>query len=332
MTGNHLGVVGLICVGFGMGCSAALIPAGPRDHVQSVTADQAATAQFWPSIPMQVWPTLPATTEGLLIQPATVWGANPLWGKQLSVVGQSPARNSNTFVFAQNRQSPFALYFACSPGEQATLTQWNPGGTGSGVYDVRPASGGDARLHLPNAAHIVAVEVNAGRGSHDNYGPHFVATKTRRLDGTAAVPIALDVTFDHALARWHSFIDSQQPTIAAELERGNQALGGTPWGPETLSQREAFFPSWRVEAQELVVVYYRQVIRTSSKTTMSEGRGGCSKYDFRTPVVRMCPAPMPPHPVTVLRSYTVELGMELRYDKNGALLSHVNYSPRSLRN
>lgn len=280
-----------------------------------------AAAQAWDAIPFQVWPTLPGTTEGLLIPVVSRWGVHALWAKQLSAraTPQPASAGSDTFLFAQNGKSPFAVYFQIATGEAATLLKWNPGGTAAGAYDVRPAAPGDKRLALPNAAHIVAVEVNAGHGSRDNYGPHFVATATKRLDGTNAVPMQVSATLDDALTRWTNFTAAQQAAINTALDRAGQDTPGKPFGAETVTEQEGYFPSWRADTHELVVLYYRRVIRSSSQSELSGGGYTCNKY--RVPGNQFCPAPPPPHMVTTFRSYGAELAMELRYDQRGKLLA-----------
>lgn len=276
-------------------------------------------AQAWDAVLLQTWPTLEGATEGLVIPIATRWGVHATWNKQLWPVGTPPTAQPNTFMFAQNSKMPFAVYFQTAPGEAPSLTHWNPGGTNVGAYDVRQAAPGDKRLGLPNSAHIVAVEVNAGRGSHNNYGPHFVATSTKRLDGTDAVPMNVVATLDDARARWTNFTAAQQRAINTALDRAGQDTPGKPFGAETVVEHDGYFPSWRADSHELVVLYYRRVIRSSSHSEMSGGGYTCSKY--RIPGNQFCPAPPPPQLVTTFRSYGAELAMELRYDKRGKLLA-----------
>jgi hypothetical protein len=267
----------------------------------------------WDQIPFQQWAPLPGTTTGLLMPAVSKWGQNPLWNKQLPTLGgavnESP--DNQRFYFMADGQSPRALYFVIVPGEVAELQQWEPQmaktsePNGDGArYDVRMAGPGDPRLALPATAHLVTVEVNGGRGYRES-GLHFVATDTKRVDGTQAMPLNLLATLDDAQVRWLSYVSqSAEPIAQALLSAGKDTLGQS-YGTERDSVSEAFFPTWDNLTARLRIQYFRRVTRSSSLASVES------------------PPSAGPGP---LRAYHADVAMECEYDSSGHLLQ-INRFP-----
>ncbi len=159
---------------------------------------------------------------------------------------------------------------------------------------------------------LVEVEVNGGRGSPP--ADAFVATKIRRLDGTAEFPARLVRLKARALERYQQWTSLEALRIESELEKAlRKALGQRPvTGPR--EEAEAVYLTWLNKEQR-----YRIHFLTKITNGAFEYKGGI-KIDFSVPGGTQSGATTKVSRSTSLRCGTqagVEFGRGFQITKDG---------------
>jgi hypothetical protein len=293
----------------GTGVDAAAAPAAPPPAAAADGEPRRAPAVDLPAGRFVATPpALPARREGLLITRPSRWGR--LF--ELGSPAGSPGGHGTYWFVADG--SAWAVYFA-SKGEGVNfLHDWQvavPGGVerfDAAMY--RPATADP--WGLDDEAHLVAVEVNGGRGAPS--WPHFVITGLQPLDGTVDASDALD----DARARWQRHLADSTAALAAELQRAARQPVGPPLpGAESERIDEAFFPAWDAQARVLRVLHVRRVVRTTLRV------------DPAPPCQRMSKRPCR-GPIEIRHGYGVEIGLEVGYGAGGALVTQTAFGPTAM--
>lgn len=275
-------------------------------------------------IPYQEWPALPGRTIGLMAALSPSWGPNPGWTRQPWPVERGRGGNA-WWYFMSGGHSPWASYWdhRDDPAAKVQLDQWQvplADGTIARYDAVQYQLGERNPWGLSDEAHLVEIEINDGRGSKPSY-LHFVITDARVVDGSDAYPIRVADTLRDARKRWDAYVAAEEQTVAARLDEANRAAAGEPYGEETTEAQEAVFPTWDADRAELRVLFYQQVMRSSHR--------------FEPVQSRHCPegAPCmrePERPEVLRRTYGVELGLELVWDRRGKLVRGTYFTPSVL--
>lgn len=262
--------------------------------------------------PFQIWNPIGPSAEGLLVTSRT--SAGPVI--DLSTVPfatpeppGNPGRAPSTYLFVEGNASPWAVYFHSAGEGFNFLNDWQvPTSNGVQLFNAaafEPATPNPWGLNLE--AHIVSVQVNGGNGSPGT-GPHFVVTDAKILNGSARTPIEPTLSLAEGAVLWKHWLSARKASILIALNRADKLTPGVPYGPETTLIRTGISPTWDSAAQELRIRFYEQRERYSRTNSC-----------VPSPSVRC-------HGADV-RSYGVEMAIELRFDRKGKLVGRTNRPP-----
>lgn len=267
----------------------------------------------WPVMsqqPFQKWNRLGTSAEGLLVATRTSAGPVIDWLAAPIELPESADRQPSTYLFVEGKASPWAVYFASKGEGYNFLSDWQvPTSNGVKLFDAaafEPTTPNPWGLTLE--AHLVKVQVNGGDGSAGQ-GPHFVITDAQVLDGSAQTPIVPSRSLAQGLALWKRWLSTRKASISTALNRANKQTPGIAYGPETTVSRLGISPTWDAATQELHVRFYERRERRSTQ----------SPACVPSPRVR-CARP-------AIRSYGVEMALELRFDRKGNLVRRTNTGP-----
>lgn len=304
----------MLCILAACTCAVTFAAATPRDGGKAET--------LWNSLPMQVWPTLGAHVEGLLMTSDSTWGKALIWDKILIFGQTTPPTAKNTYWFFTDAKSTQVVYFS-STGEGVNFLQhWQVpvADGGKAVYDAAQFTPLTKNPWGLNAnAHLIDAEVNNGAGAPPNI--HFVITNARILDGTKGYPTpgnALNIARKE-WDNWHTAINAD---LRAALSDAGRLAPGKPYGDETEAAAECFLPTWLPKERIIRVTYYERTTRTSSKT---EQHLVYHKNPLGAPG-------MPPimMPVTYKRIYGVDCALTIDIDAALHIVDEVRYGPSAI--
>ncbi len=118
---------------------------------------------------------------------------------------------------------------------------------------------------------------------------------------------------------WDAFAADQSTALTDALAEAAKSPAGAPLpGGETETIYGGMAPTWLLGSARLRVLYYRRVIRTTTKTEIIHHPTHCPD---RAPCMNRDESK------TTTHGYGVELGMELELDANGALVEIHRYRP-----
>lgn len=156
---------------------------------------------------------------------------------------------------------------------------------------------------LSRAAYLVEIEIADGAGARRG-APDYQITGMERRDETRDFPLDVEETLSGARVRFDEWLDEK----ALEL--------GQPEGLEKETIQEAAVPAWLPESSHLRVLFYRRILRTTSRQDREPPRR-CRRG-----------APCPgPKILYITEGYGLELALELEYDRNGDLIAERRIEP-----
>ena len=255
-------------------------------------------------------PVLPGTTIGLLVVDNGAWGP--------SAPGPNGTIEGNYEFHGPPGSAFWAPYFPSAGEGRNFLRAFNPDGRTDG-----PAGAFDCAMFGPTTrnrwglardVHLVAIEVNRGRGSVEGT-MHFVGTDVRVLDGTSEYPFRPGEVLRSLRASYDAFVASSAARIDAALARARVEppadLG--PWTPEVEAREIGVHLTWNASTKRMTALFHTHIHRDRSADHSREP-------GFR-------PGPACSHLGRCGSRFSVAMGQESEVDREGRTIGVTEMAP-----
>jgi hypothetical protein len=275
-------------------------------------------------IPQRKYAALKGTSVGLLVSDVTAVMSHDGRGGPANAQGFSADNNSYRWMYVPAVGKVLIPRLSVDVGEKPGKKK---------EYDnLGMANAAEVKrwgITVPYA--LVEVEVNDGLGAPAQEG--FVATKMKRLDGTAKYPLKVPDVVESMRKRYQAHVKDQQKKIDAELVavQGKILKGRKVTGPRETN--ELMYMTWLPSSERMRIAF---------RTRISDGA-----YQYTGGGVRRGPFPLPPPPrpgqpgATAFRpppppiefkvrfgvTFGVELGMAYEVDRAGKLVATQELLP-----
>jgi hypothetical protein len=277
-------------------------------------------------IPKRKYAALKGTTVGVLVSDVKAMMAQEGRGGPPDAMGFSAGGNSYRWIYVPALQGrPMISNLQVNVGEKPGKIKTYPALNMANAAEVK-------RWDIDVAYALVEVEVNDGEGSPAQEG--FVATKMKRLDGTARYPLKLPDVVGNLRKRYQAHVKVQQKKIDREMESVQKKVlkGRKVTGPRQTG--ELMYLTWLPDSKR-VRLAFRTRIDDGAFQEATVGRG------------RPIPLPPPPKPgkekalafrppppprefkVKYGVSFGVELGLAYEVDIKGKVVATHELPPQS---
>ncbi len=309
----------LALLGLGWGLAAA---ADVSPEPGGVVKDRAAF------IPHRKYAPLKGTTVGVLVSDVRAFMAHEGRGGPPDAMGFSTGGNSYRWIYVPAlKGQPLISNLQVNVGEKPGKVKVYPALNMANATEVK-------RWDIAVPCALVEVEVNDGLGSPAQEG--FVATKMKRLDGTAAYPLRLTDVVADLRKRYKRHLEARQKKIDDEMEAVKKDVlkGRKVTGPKQSS--ELMYLTWLPDSKHVKVAFRTRM----EDGAFQEARIGGRRGPFPLPPRPLPPGagkeralrrpPPPPRDFTVKFgvSFGVELGLAYEVDVKGKVVATHELRPQ----